>query len=82
MGGPLLGVVPNHRTARMAVEDPLSGIIGIRMGEAVGVMLHGDPVPVIEVEWNLDQGCIGNVQLLIDSPNCFVVFWRGTEGTR
>jgi hypothetical protein len=34
----------------MAVEDPLGGVVGVGLGEAVGILLGSDLLPVVEVE--------------------------------
>ena len=50
----------------MTVEDPLSRIVGVGLGETVGVFFVGDFGPVIEVERNFEQGGVGYIQFLIE----------------
>ncbi len=53
----------------MAVEQPLRGIVGIGLGQAVGVFLGRNLLPMGEVEGNLYKGRIGDIELLIDPPH-------------
>ena len=52
----------------MAVEEPLRRVVAVRLGQAVGIFLGGDFLPVGEVEWNFDQRRIGDINLLVNSP--------------
>ena len=63
----------------VAVEQPLRGVVGVGLGQAVGVALGGDLLPVGEVEGDFDQRGVGDVQLLVDAANGFVVFGGGAE---
>ena len=72
-GGPFDLFIPDHRTTGMAVEDPLGGIIGVGLGETVGVVFLGNFGPVVEVEGDLDQGGVGDFQTLINLPHRLVV---------
>lgn len=53
--------VPDHATTWVAVEDPLGGVVGIRLGEAVGVLVDRNLLPMIEVEGDLDERGVGDV---------------------
>ena len=44
---------PGIGVARVAMEQPLGGVVGIGFGQAVGVFFRGDLLPVGEVEREL-----------------------------
>ncbi len=74
VGGPLPGLVPDHRSAGVAVEDPLGGIVGVGAGEAVRIFSPGCFGPVVEIEGNLRQRGVGDLERLVDAPYHVVVF--------
>ena len=80
VGKPLGVFVPDDAAAWMAVEQPLGGVVGVRFGQAVGVSLGGDLLPVVQIERNLDESCIRDVELLIDFANGAGVLGRRAEG--
>ena len=79
VGQPLGVLVPDDAPAWVTVEEPLSGVVGVGVGEAVGVPLVGDLLPVIEVEGNLDEGGVGDVEFLVDLANRLCVLRRRAE---
>ena len=50
---------------RMAVEQPLGRVVAVRLGQAVGIFLGGDFLPVVEVEGDFDQRGVGDTDLLV-----------------
>ena len=63
----------------MAVEYPLSGVVGIGLGEAVGVFFFGYLRPVAKIKGDFDQSGVGNFQGLVNTPHCFVIFGSRAE---
>lgn len=48
----------------MPVEQLLRRVVGVGLGEAVGVLFTGDGLPVGEVEGDLDEGSAVTIQVL------------------
>ena len=71
--------IPDDTPGRMAVKDPLGGIVGVRAGEAVGVLLLGNFLPVVEVEGGFGEGGVGDFEALVDFPDGCVVVGGGAE---
>ena len=71
--------VPDHATTRIAVADPLGGVVGIGLREAVGVLVGGDLLPVIEVEGDFDKSACRDVQLLVDPTEQRAMFAGGAK---
>ena len=67
---------------RVAVEDPLRGVVRVWLGETVRILLLCYLAPVVEVEWDLHESGVGYVQLLVDPAHGFVVLGRRAESTR
>ena len=70
--GPAVAEQPGHgdlervgRALRVALEEPLGGVVAVGFGEAVRVFLGGDLLPAFEVEGDLDQRGVRDVQLLV-----------------
>ena len=57
VGGAFGPFVPDDTSARIAVEDPLGGVVRVGFREAEGVTFGGNLLPVIKIKGNLDQGC-------------------------
>lgn len=53
----------------VALEEPLGGILGVRLGEAVRVLLLGDLLPVSEVEGDLVQGSGVGLHSRVNNPD-------------
>ena len=49
----------------VAVEEPLGGVVGIGLGQSVGVAFGGDLLPAFTVKGNLDQGRVGDLERLL-----------------
>ena len=69
--GPAVAEQPGHgdlervgRALRVALEEPLGGVVAVGFGEAVGVFLGGDLLPAFEVEGDLDERSVRDIQLL------------------
>jgi len=56
----------------MAVEEPLCRVVTVRLGQAIGVFLGGDFLPVGEVEIDFDQWT-SHFERLVDFPYFIVV---------
>ena len=50
---------------RPAVEEPLRRVVALRLGQAVGVLLRRDLLPMGKVEGDFDERGIGDVHLLV-----------------
>jgi hypothetical protein len=70
-------IVPDYRTAGVAVEYPLGRVVRVRLGKPVRIGLLRDFGPPLDVEGDLDESGVGDVQLLIYLPDGIVVFRRG-----
>lgn len=55
-----------RRPARMTVEEPLSGIVGVGLRKAVGIILRRDLLPTIQIERYFREGCCRDLQRLVD----------------
>ena len=64
---------------RMAVEEPLRRVVAVRLGQAVGVFLGGDFLPVGEVEGDFDEGSVRDIHLLVEFSNLALELIGGAE---
>ena len=59
---------------RVAVEQPLGRVVRMRLGQPVRIAFRRNLPPIIEIEGDLDQGCVRNVEFAINVPNGIEVF--------
>lgn len=50
VGCPLGFLIPNNRAAGVPVENPLGGVIGIGLGQAVGVFFGSNGCPMVKIK--------------------------------
>ena len=56
------------------MKEPLGRVVGVGLGQAIGVLFLGGFGPVGEVEGNFDQGGVGDIELLVNASHCIIVF--------
>jgi hypothetical protein len=56
---------------RTPVEEPLRRVVRLRLGEPVGVLLRRDPLPMIAIVSNTEEGAVCDTELLVKCPNVF-----------
>ena len=49
----------------MAMEDPLRGVVGVGLGQAVGVLFGGDFGPMVEIKGRFFRNSWRNIDFLI-----------------
>lgn len=79
VGCPFGVFIPNYRATGVPVKNPLGGVIGIGLRQAVGVFFGGNGCPVVKVKGDFDKGSIGDVKLLVYPAHGNIVFWGGTK---
>ena len=64
----------------VAVEEPLRGIVRLRLRQAVRVFFLCHLLPTLQVEGDFDESSISDLQRFIERANGLVEFGRGAEG--